>query len=132
MGKPSFWERLGRGVGYGWHKAKELGEQLGDQVEGKLEKERLEMTFKALIRRHETLRTSFYLLDNEAVQRIHKEVEFEIEPYEPVDSRDEPLYSPEVSFHHSSLITHHCTRFIRPFDLKGATAASAVGNIEQR
>jgi hypothetical protein len=40
MVEASFWERLGRGVGYGWQKTKELGSQLGDQVEGRVELEK--------------------------------------------------------------------------------------------
>jgi len=42
MAEPSFWERLGRGVGYGWKKTLELGSQLSDQVEGRLELEKTE------------------------------------------------------------------------------------------
>jgi hypothetical protein len=37
MAESSFWEKLGRGVGYWWEKTKELGSQLGDQVEGHAE-----------------------------------------------------------------------------------------------
>ena len=37
MVESSFWERLGRGVGYGWQKTKELSSQLGDQVEDHVE-----------------------------------------------------------------------------------------------
>ena len=40
MAEPSFWEKLGRGVGYGWKKTKELGAQLTDEVEGHLELEK--------------------------------------------------------------------------------------------
>lgn len=32
MAKQSFWERVGRGVGYGWQRAKELGAQLEEQA----------------------------------------------------------------------------------------------------
>jgi amino acid adenylation domain-containing protein len=39
----------------------------------------LENTFRRLIERHESLRTSFHMLDNEPVQKIHDEVSFEIE-----------------------------------------------------
>ncbi len=50
------------------------------------EKDNLENAFKALIKRHESLRTSFHLLDGEALQKIHdyEEVgaDFEIEYYE--------------------------------------------------
>jgi len=52
------------------------------QLEGKLSPkvlERLETAFKALIHRHESLRTSFEIIGHEPVQRIHKEVEFKLE-----------------------------------------------------
>ncbi|MGE5340424.1 MAG: amino acid adenylation domain-containing protein [Candidatus Omnitrophota bacterium] len=47
-------------------------------LEGELDKNRFEQTFKRLIDRHESLRTSFHLIDEEPVQRIHDDVEFEI------------------------------------------------------
>jgi acyl carrier protein len=46
-----------------------------------VDKEKLEQTFKQLIHRHESLRTSFENLDGQPVQRVHPEVEFEIEYY---------------------------------------------------
>nr|NIM11726.1 amino acid adenylation domain-containing protein [Candidatus Aminicenantes bacterium]NIM78476.1 amino acid adenylation domain-containing protein [Candidatus Aminicenantes bacterium]NIN17737.1 amino acid adenylation domain-containing protein [Candidatus Aminicenantes bacterium]NIN41613.1 amino acid adenylation domain-containing protein [Candidatus Aminicenantes bacterium]NIN84387.1 amino acid adenylation domain-containing protein [Candidatus Aminicenantes bacterium] len=48
-------------------------------LEGELDKQRLEKTFRGLIRRHESLRTSFEMIQKEPVQRIHNDVEFEIE-----------------------------------------------------
>ncbi len=51
-------------------------------MEGELSRERLEETFRRLIRRHESFRTSFEMLAGEPVQRIHEDVEFEIEYYE--------------------------------------------------
>jgi hypothetical protein len=52
MARRSFWEKLGRGVGHGIHKAMELGSQVADQVEGKLDLEKAE---EALARDHEAL-----------------------------------------------------------------------------
>ncbi|MCP4156945.1 MAG: hypothetical protein GY757_55040 [bacterium] len=40
-------------------------------LEGELHKERLRETFKRLVRRHESLRTSFVMVDDEPVQRVH-------------------------------------------------------------
>jgi tyrocidine synthetase-3 len=41
--------------------------------------ENLENTFKLLIARHESLRTSFHTIDGETVQKIHDQVEFSME-----------------------------------------------------
>ncbi|MCP5048428.1 MAG: AMP-binding protein, partial [bacterium] len=46
---------------------------------GTVDKDKMERTFKRLIRRHESLRTSFHMMAEEPVQRIHNDVEFEIE-----------------------------------------------------
>ena len=42
---------------------------------------RLEATFKKLIQRHESLRTSFEIIAGEPVQKIHPTVEFGLEFY---------------------------------------------------
>jgi amino acid adenylation domain-containing protein len=47
-------------------------------LEGDVNKNKLENTFRQLIRRHESLRTSFHMIKNEMVQKIHKEVELVI------------------------------------------------------
>ncbi|MCP5049718.1 MAG: AMP-binding protein, partial [bacterium] len=48
-------------------------------LQGPLNKHRLGNTFKKLIRRHESFRTSFGIIGGKPVQRIHEELEFEIE-----------------------------------------------------
>jgi len=48
-------------------------------LEGNIEKEMIDWCFQRLISRHESLRTSFLLMENEPVQRVHDEVDFEIE-----------------------------------------------------
>lgn len=50
-------------------------------TEVELDKEKLEATFRKLIQRHESLRTSFDMLDGEPAQRIHSDVPFAIEYY---------------------------------------------------
>jgi amino acid adenylation domain-containing protein len=52
-------------------------------IEGTPDKEKLTVTFKKLIKRHESLRTSFDMTKGEPVQRIHEDVPFEIEYFEP-------------------------------------------------
>jgi len=70
------------------------------RVEGELDLEKFRWAFKQLILRHECLRTSFHLVDEEPVQRIHEEVEFEIDHHV---TEDGAVPAPGS--------------FIRPFDL---------------
>jgi amino acid adenylation domain-containing protein len=51
-------------------------------AKGTIDVERLTDTFRQLIKRHESLRTSFKIVQGEPVQRIHAGVEFEIECHE--------------------------------------------------
>jgi amino acid adenylation domain-containing protein len=71
------------------------------KLEGELDGERLGNTFKQLILRHETLRTSFLEIDNRPVQHVHDHVEFKIIPLGPIGTRT-------------------VQEFIRPFDLAAA------------
>ncbi len=48
-------------------------------IEGKLEPKQFERALDTLIKRHETLRTSFEIIEGEPVQRIHPAVELQIE-----------------------------------------------------
>jgi iturin family lipopeptide synthetase A len=68
----------------------------------------LEKTFKTLIQRHESLRTSFLLVGGEPVQEVHKEVEFEIQLYD--------IPGVEAEFK----VEEVASSFIRPFDLSRA------------
>ncbi|MCP5049900.1 MAG: hypothetical protein GY940_22220, partial [bacterium] len=63
-----------------------------------IKKESLEKTFKQLIRRHESLRTSFQLVEEQPVQVVHDHVEFEIElfgrgvpPWSPLNGNHSPI-----------------------------------------
>ncbi|MCP5054992.1 MAG: amino acid adenylation domain-containing protein, partial [bacterium] len=73
-------------------------------LEGPLDKEKLGEIFKQLIQRHDSLRTSFRMLDDVLVQFIHPDSNFEVEYFE----------SPEISG------TSPLSDFIRPFDLSRA------------
>ncbi|MCP5046160.1 MAG: AMP-binding protein, partial [bacterium] len=70
-------------------------------------KARLEETFGKLIRRHENLRTSFEVVDEEPVQRVHdpQHIHFSLEELETRAQRD---------------------RFVRPFDLSHAPLMRAA------
>jgi amino acid adenylation domain-containing protein len=70
-------------------------------VEGKLDLDRFKKVFTEMIRRHESLRTSFKLIGDEPVQTIHDEVEFEVEYGEATEDKLKDL----------------AKGFIRPFDL---------------
>ncbi|MCP4156226.1 MAG: non-ribosomal peptide synthetase, partial [bacterium] len=50
-------------------------------LEGKLNTAKMEETFKQLIKRQESLRTTFEMVAGEPVQRIHGDVPFELEYY---------------------------------------------------
>ncbi|HLP58597.1 MAG TPA: amino acid adenylation domain-containing protein, partial [Candidatus Deferrimicrobium sp.] len=71
------------------------------QVNGNLDRSRMQEALKKLIKRHECLRTSFEKRNEEPVQRIHDNVEFEIEYYE-------------------SGIRPEAINFFRPFDFSQA------------
>lgn len=72
------------------------------RLEGGFSLRKLEETFKTLIARHESFRTSFHVIDETPVQKIHETVDFALEEF--------PL-TPYRQF--LPLISH----FVRPFDL---------------
>ena len=71
------------------------------RVAGALDKERLEGAFNQLISRHESLRTSFEVIDGEVYQKITEELELKVEYYEAKESEIESI----------------AEQFIQPFDL---------------
>ncbi|MGE5629551.1 MAG: non-ribosomal peptide synthetase, partial [Caulobacteraceae bacterium] len=75
--------------------------------EGKLERDKLEESFKRLVQRHEAFRTSFELTDGKIMQRIHKVAELKVE-YEETNTDSEEVIRCEVE------------KFIKPFDLSKA------------
>jgi len=75
-------------------------------LEGDLNIGQVETVFKKMIERHESLRTSFHMENGEPVQKIHKNVEFEIG----YQKKPHSSYSPQDLM----------MNFIRPFDLAQA------------
>jgi amino acid adenylation domain-containing protein len=67
-------------------------------------KEKLEITFKKLIERHESLRTSIDVVQGTAVQRVQDTVEFEIHYLEITDEETQDILN----------------QFVKPFDLTKA------------
>ncbi|MCU0288771.1 MAG: amino acid adenylation domain-containing protein, partial [Acidobacteria bacterium] len=78
-------------------------------LEGNLDKNRLEKTFRYLLARHESLRTSFSMVGTQPVQEIHEQVEFAIEYYDSTGENGKN-HTPR----------HFIHSFIRPFDLSMA------------
>ncbi|MEJ8545005.1 non-ribosomal peptide synthase/polyketide synthase [Brevibacillus borstelensis] len=74
------------------------------QIDGNLDVSRLKQVMKTLVRRHESLRTSFHTVKGEIVQRVHEDVELDISYAEAEENQAEEIIK----------------RFIRPFDLETA------------
>ncbi|MCU0288757.1 MAG: amino acid adenylation domain-containing protein, partial [Acidobacteria bacterium] len=72
---------------------------------GEIDKDKFEHTFKQLISRHQSLRTSFHMINDEPAQRIHDKVGFAIE-----------YFATDVHGLTQTLLKN----FIRPFDLAEA------------
>jgi amino acid adenylation domain-containing protein len=87
------------------------------QLEGTLNKERLQAVIRQLIKRHESLRTSFHMIDGESVQQVHEKVEFEIEYYD-ISEVEVKVEEEEGSGGLAPLPI--IMNFIRPFDLNQA------------
>ncbi|MCX7921502.1 MAG: HAD-IIIC family phosphatase [Clostridia bacterium] len=74
------------------------------KVEGNLDIPKFEEAFGTIINRHEALRTSFEVVNGEAVQKIHKDVEFKLSCIDCEESK----------------VNGVIQEFIRPFDLSKA------------
>ena len=74
------------------------------KLEGKIDRERLNNAFNKLIARHESLRTSFEVINDEAVQKISDQINFEIEYFHSDENEVQQVIKD----------------FIRPFDLSKA------------
>ncbi|UCH94151.1 MAG: amino acid adenylation domain-containing protein [Candidatus Aminicenantes bacterium] len=90
------------------------------KIEGDPDKGKFERAFSLLIRRHESFRTAFLVINGDPVQRIHDEVEFEIEYHDAgrkaqSAERKEERHAP-CAVRFASTIKN----FIRPFDLSTA------------
>jgi amino acid adenylation domain-containing protein len=73
-------------------------------IEGNLDIIHFEEVFGEIIRRHETLRTSFTMVDGEPVQRVHNNVDFAV------------IYSESTE----EKVDEIAREFIKPFDLRYA------------
>jgi tyrocidine synthetase-2 len=93
--------------------------------EDEINKDRLMKTFKKLIQRHESLRTSFEFVNGQPIQYVHDHVEFEIEYYdlEKVKVKtevEESEWTRELAPLPKEPAAAIISSFIRPFDLSMA------------
>ncbi len=86
-------------------------------IEGKIDLARLKTIIQRLVNRHEAFRTSFTTVEDEVVQVIHPEIEFEIN---------------ELELNENSL-DEVIKNFVKPFDLaKAPLLRIGLGKIENR
>jgi tyrocidine synthetase-3 len=91
------------------------------KLEGELRTKGFEEAIKRLIDRHESLRTSFHMIDEQPVQRVHDEVEFEIEYYDSGNRQKAKGKKEEKMPNAYYLMPESLIKnFIRPFDLSRA------------
>ncbi|SFJ97270.1 fengycin family lipopeptide synthetase D, partial [Thermoflavimicrobium dichotomicum] len=74
------------------------------EVKGPLQVERLRQAVEGLVKRHESLRTSFHLIEEELVQKVHPQVKV---PWTFIEATEEE-------------VEQQIEAFIRPFDLSQA------------
>jgi len=94
-------------------------------LEGELESSKPEKIFQQLIQRHESLRTSFEIIELEPVQRIHTKVPFNLETIDlspQIESKTNKINNIETSRHRQEtrIPPQLVTDFIQPFDLSKA------------
>uniref|UniRef100_UPI0013592D49 condensation domain-containing protein n=1 Tax=Paenibacillus puerhi TaxID=2692622 RepID=UPI0013592D49 len=109
-------------------------------VEGPLDRERFEEAFRQLILRHETLRTGFEMKDGEPVQRVHRDVDFEVQYRSADEEQAEQLMQEFVRafdlrkppLMRVGLIKLEDERFIMQFDMHHIISDGAsLGNLIQ-
>jgi hypothetical protein len=90
-------------------------------LEGELDRERFNETFRKLISRHESFRASVQVVEEEPVQKIQDEVEFEIEYFdlatEDTENTEKKPFDPKSQ---ELRAKSYINNFIRPFDLSRA------------
>jgi len=75
----------------------------GIEFIGDMDKEVVEAAIRKLIKRHECLRTSFDILDNKSIQKVHGHVDFKLQYY---DLTTDGCFKEEI-----------ISRFVQPFNL---------------
>ena len=85
------------------------------KIEGELDRHHLKKSFEGLIARHESLRTSFVLVEGGVVQVVHDQVDFVLEYHQAEESAASAIIG----------------AFVRPFDLR-QTSQLRVGLVKLR
>jgi bacitracin synthase 3 len=98
-------------------------------LDGELDRDRFEGVFRELIKRHESLRTSYKMIKGEPVQGIHDEVKFEIEYYGAGRKAQSKELEEERRAPCAVRFANSIKSFVRPFDLSEAPLLR-VGLIE--
>ena len=99
------------------------------ELERAMDRKRLEDTIRKLIARHESLRTSFDVVDEEPVQRVHDKVDFEIEYYDTGTVNNGQKLQETDNRGRLPKEAEIVNNFIKPFHLKNAPLLR-VGVIE--
>jgi amino acid adenylation domain-containing protein len=86
-----------------------------------LDPEKTEAVIKTIIQRHESLRTSFHMVKGEAVQRIHRDVEFHLQ-----EIRHRIPVSTQTPCRDETGFLQQTAELIRPFDLGQAPLLRAA------
>jgi len=73
-------------------------------IEGELDIHRVKQDFKKIIQRHDSLRTSFFLVNGEPFQRVHQDIDFHLSLTEAGDNQVNEMFE----------------HFVAPFDLEQA------------
>jgi amino acid adenylation domain-containing protein len=89
-------------------------------LEGELDKKLMEKVFRRLIRKHDSLRTSFHMIDNQPVQKIEEEVKVKIKVEEIEGTRGLAPLPKEPATRNPQPATALISSFIQPFDLSMA------------
>ncbi len=98
-----------------------------DKLVGPLDRERFEEAFRRLIQRHESLRTSFCMVDGEALQKIHSQADFAIQYFEDVEIDDIPKEAMGVKAQSLAAHSKPCAAGVQGEPPPGARRTGAPG-----
>jgi acyl carrier protein len=87
-------------------------------LEGKLKIEKFKSIFKTLIKRHESFRTSFEMLNDEPVQKVSRDTSFNVEYFEvEMEQNNSDCLPPSCELINIPAVARIVNNFPQPFDL---------------